>query len=930
MRECCEEGSLPLVGRDDELRQVRDLIAGIGERGASLLVVGEAGIGKSSILAEATRSARERGLTVLAATGIQAETQLTCSGLHQLLRPIIDRIEDLPTPQGNALRAAFGMTSEAAPDIFLTALATLEMLSDVAQSGPIVVVADDAQWLDRATSDVLAFVSRRLEAEPIVLLAAIRDGFDSPLRSEALGEMRLGRLTPESAARVLDGHTSSLSVEDRATVLRQAIGNPLALVELAHAVAASDGEDVAFSDLSHGPALTERLERAFSARVTDLPPATQRFLLVAALDDDDGLPETLRAATVLESTSKAEPEGDVLAPAIEAKVITVEDGTISFRHPLIRSAIAQSATLLQRSAAHSALADLMVDQPDRRIWHRAAASLGPDEGIAVDLEAAADRAVRQGSPAVAIAALERAARLSVGTVSRGARLLHAAELAFELGRYDWMGRILSEVRPLDAAALERRRRSWVLALSLRGPVTAMEGANIGAAIEAVEGARRDHDVDLALNLLTLIASRCWWVVPDDTIMRRLVEAAERLGLRQGDPNLLHTQALTPVERGSVVLAELERHARAGLDDPAAARLLGTVAVWMGAFDLAADFLVVAVEGLRREGRLGLLARALVSQAWVAVQLGTWSVAVPAAEEGLRLAAETGQPFFPTWAQETQALIAAARGDAARVESLLATVERDAVQFASPAMMQIVVHARGSAALAAGRHDEAFAQLRRLNDPSDPSFHPVGQGWAVADLAEAAIGSGHIDDVRPIVADLERVARTMPSRWLHIGLRHARAVLAADAAAEGLFQAALDADLTRWPLARARLQLAYGSWLRRQRRVAESRAPLRAARDGFDALGLTSWAERARQELRASGEASRSRSADAIDHLTPQELQIAQLAARGLSNREIGQQLYLSHRTVGFHLYRIFPKLDVTSRAQLGAALATGRLAPVDA
>jgi DNA-binding NarL/FixJ family response regulator len=171
---------------------------------------------------------------------------------------------------------------------------------------------------------------------------------------------------------------------------------------------------------------------------------------------------------------------------------------------------------------------------------------------------------------------------------------------------------------------------------------------------------------------------------------------------------------------------------------------------------------------------------------------------------------------------------------------------------------------------------------------------------------------------------------MPSPWLHIGLRHARAVLAADAGAEDLFQAALDADLTRWPQARARLQLAYGSWLRRQRRVAESRAPLRAARDGFDALGLTSWAERARQELRASGEASRSRSADAIDHLTPQELQIAQLAARGLSNREIGQQLYLSHRTVGFHLYRIFPKLDVTSRAQLGAALATGRLAPVDA
>ena len=363
---------------------------------------------------------------------------------------------------------------------------------------------------------------------------------------------------------------------------------------------------------------------------------------------------------------------------------------------------------------------------------------------------------------------------------------------------------------------------------------------------------------------------------------------------------------------------LEHHARVGLEDPAAARLLGTAAVWMGALDLAADFLAVAVDGLRRQGRLGLLTRALVAQAWVAVHLGTWSVAAPAADEGLRLAAETGQPFFPTWAHQVQALIAAARGATEQADSLLGTVERDAVEFASPAMMQIVVHARGSGALSGGRHDEAFSHLRRLNDPSDPSFHPVGQGWAVADLAEAAIGSGHVDDVRPIVAGLEKLATTMPSPWLQIGLRHARAVLAADAEAEDLFQAALDADLTRWPLARARLQLAYGSWLRRQRRVAESRAPLRAARDGFDALGLTSWAERARQELRASGEASRSRSTDALDHLTPQELQIAQLAARGLSNREIGQQLYLSHRTVGFHLYRIFPKLEVTSRAQLGA------------
>ena len=382
---------------------------------------------------------------------------------------------------------------------------------------------------------------------------------------------------------------------------------------------------------------------------------------MAALDDEHGLSESLRAAAILEGTLPPEPDVEVVAPAIEAKVITVDDGVIRFRHPLIRSAIAQSADLSQRYAAHAALADSMVDRPDRRIWHRAAASLGPDEEIAVDLEAAADQAVRQGGIAVAISALERAARMSATPVGRGGRLLRAAELASDLGRYDWMGRILGEVGPLDDASLEQRRRSWVLALSLRGPVTAMESANIGAAIEAVEHARRNEDLDLALNLLALITSRCWWVVPGETIMRRVVEAAEGLGLPQTDPRLLHTQALTPVERGWIVMEGLEHHARVGLEDPAAARLLGTAAVWMGALDLAADFLAVAVDGLRRQGRLGLLTRALVAQAWVAVHLGTWSVAAPAADEGLRLAAETGQPFFPTWAHQVQALIAAARG-----------------------------------------------------------------------------------------------------------------------------------------------------------------------------------------------------------------------------------------------------------------------------
>lgn len=713
-------------------------------------------------------------------------------------------------------------------------------------------------------------------------------------------------------------------------MLLEAIGNPLALMELTWAVATGDGSRGALPELSARLALTARLERAFSARATDLPTATQQLLLVASLNDGDAVSETLGAAAILGGRSGTDLNVEALGPAVAGQLIALEGNTIRFNHPLIRSAIAQAAGLVQRSAAHGALAAMLVDQPDRQIWHRAASSLGPDEEIAIDLETAASRAEHLGGIGVAISAFERAARLSTDPVRRGGRHLRAAELAFELGRYDIMARVLDEAGPLDAGPLEQRRQSWIRALSLRGPVTAMEGGNIRSAIEAAERARDDGDLDLAVNLLLLTSSRCWWIVPSDEISRGVVEAAERLGLPPSDPRLLQIQALTAADRCTVVIQELSRHAREGTGDAIAARLLGTAAVWVGALDLAAGFFAVAVDGLRAQGRLGLLTRSLVAQAWVAVNLGTWSVAAPAADEGSRLAAETGQPFFVAWADQVRAMVAAARGDAEQAEALLAAVERDAVVLGAPAVMQIVEHARGLAALAAGQHADAFSHIRRMFEPSDPAFHPVARCWAIGDLVEAAIHSGNADEARPIVAELETVAARMPSPWLHIGLRYARAQLAVDEKAEDLFQVALDADLARWPLARARLQLAYGSWLRRRRRVAESRVPLRAARDGFDGLGLVAWGDRARVELRASGESSRTRSPDAFDQLTPQELQIAQLAARGLSNRDIGQQLYISHRTVGFHLYRIFPKLDITSRAQLAAVLAREQLALAEA
>ena len=499
---------MPLFGRDQELRDVHALIAKAGEGGGALLVLGEAGIGKSSILAAATDRAGELGMTVLAATGIQAETQLAFAGLHQLLRPIIGRLDALPPPQRNALLAAFGMTDEAAPDLFLTALATLEVLSDVAEETPVLVVADDTQWLDRATTDVLSFLARRLTSDPIVLLAALREGFDSPLRDARLTELLLDRLDRLASEQVLDAYAPSLPSAARARVLHDALGNPLALTELTETLETGDGDRGALAEPSARLALTARLERAFSARARDLPVATQLLLLVAALNDGDEVAETLGAAAILDGRSVTDLNVEAIGPAIFGQLIALDGNAIRFRHPLIRSAIAQAAGLPQRSAAHAALAAMLVDQPDRRIWHRAASSLVPDETIAIELENAASRAERQGGIGVAISALERAARLSTDPVGRGGRHLRAAELAFELGREDIMARVLDEAGPLDGGPLEQRRQSWIRALSLRGPVTAMEGANIRSVIEAAERARDVGDLDLAINLLGMTSERC--------------------------------------------------------------------------------------------------------------------------------------------------------------------------------------------------------------------------------------------------------------------------------------------------------------------------------------------------------------------------------------------------------------------------------------
>jgi ATP/maltotriose-dependent transcriptional regulator MalT len=324
--------------------------------------------------------------------------------------------------------------------------------------------------------------------------------------------------------------------------------------------------------------------------------------------------------------------------------------------------------------------------------------------------------------------------------------------------------------------------------------------------------------------------------------------------------------------------------------------------------------------LRAEGRLGLLAQALVSQAWAGFFLGNWNVAGPAAAEAGRLARETGQPRWAAAADLVDATLAALRGDYDRSESMTDEAERLLLPMVAHPTLAFARLARGLAALGRAQHADAYDNLRRMFDPADIAYHPFVRCWAIGDLAEAAARSGHGPQVRPLVEELAEAARSSRSPLLQVSVAYARTQLADDAQAAAYFDDAFAVDMSMWPLHRARLLLAYGSWLRRQRRIAESRTPLRAARELFDALGALPWGERARQELRASGETSQRRTPEALEQLTAQELQIAQMAADGLTNREIGQKLYLSHRTVGSHLYRLFPKLGVSSRSQLRTLL----------
>ncbi|MEV6877176.1 AAA family ATPase [Amycolatopsis sp. NPDC051128] len=930
---------MALHGRETELKELGELVDGPEGR-SGVLVRGEAGIGKSALVAETAAAASVAGLRVLRTAGAEAEQNLAYAGLHQLLYPVRRGVAGLPAPQRAALRTALGLAEGAEPSTYLVGLAALTLLAEEAAAKPLLLVAEDVHWLDRASADVLAFVARRIEHEPIVLVATLRDGAETPLRDAGLAPIVLGRLSAEAAAELLDAVAPRLAPAVRTRLLAEAAGHPLALTELPSAMTGLDGLDPVLP-------LTERLERTFTVRAASLPAPTRTALLVAALNETTSLAETLAATgallatgtdpehpgalgagadSVREFAAAAHPGGfapataadpEILAPAVDARLIELSAGAVTFRHPLMRSAIPAAAAFAERRQAHLALAGTLRDQPDRRAWHQAAATAGPDEDVAAELERTAERARHRGGAAAAIAALEQAARLTEEPDPRTDRLLRAAELAVESGRRETAERLVRAARPADP----RRRAVASRLLSefedgvREDPARVAELAGVAGSVAA------DGQDDAAMRILWSAAMRCFWTEPGDAARRALLAVADRLPVPDDDPRVVAVTAyVAPFERGDVVLARLRELAGATGADPEVDRYLGSAALQVGAFDLAARFSAAAAPGLRAQGRLGLLPRALAVQAWSRARLGDLTGAAPAAAEAARFAQETGQPFMFGLATAVQAEIAALRGDHKQAKTLADEAERAGLAAGARPVLATVQFARGLTALSEGRFEDAFADLRRLLDPTDPAYQLALRAYCVAELTEAAVRAGQADAMREILRELAPLAASTPSPALHIGLRYARAVLAPGGAAAELFAEALRADLTGWPAERGRVHLAFGEWLRRQRRVVESRTHLRTARETFDALGMTAWAERARRELRGAGESSPNRGPDAREKLTPHELSIAQLAADGLTNREIGQRLYLSHRTVGTHLHRIFPKLGVSSRADLAGML----------
>ena len=654
-----------LVGRDHELSVLTDLIGRVHERGGATVVLGEPGIGKSSLLRAAAEYGRQESLQVLVTTGIEAEAQLPFAGLHQLLWPVLGAAGQLPAAQQSALSSAFGTGDGQQPEPFMIALATLNLLADLAAQRPVVLIVDDVQWLDRPSQDVLTFIARRVSADPIILIGSIRTGHDVALAEAGLPELDIRGLDDQSARAVLAAHGGDLSQANQERVLHEALGNPLALVELPKALRGS--QDLGLEMLP----LTARLERAFAARVADLQPLARDAVLIAAVDYADEVPEILAGASVLAGQQVSVGS---LEEAASAGLIRFDDLHVRFRHPLVRSGILQLESTARRYAANAALAEILVDDPYRRAWHRASSITGPDDAVADELESNHVIALRRGSVTGAILMLERSAQLTTDSAKRGRRLLLAAEHAFGLGRADLVDELLNRAARTSLSRLDQARMAWLREIFNDG--VPGDADRVFTLSDIAHEAIAAGDSGLALNLLLAAALRCWWADTGPAARAQVAEVAHLIEGSADDPRYVAVLAVSdPVAQAREVIGLLDAMVLESVADPAALWMLGMAAHAVGDPVHAVDFLDRAESQLRQQGRLALLSQVLIMQVLDNIEIGDWDRAAASVEEGNRLARETGQPIWDTGSLSLHAMVIALRGDHEKAQAIAAEVEQ---------------------------------------------------------------------------------------------------------------------------------------------------------------------------------------------------------------------------------------------------------------
>jgi DNA-binding CsgD family transcriptional regulator len=882
-------------------------------RSGVLVVRGDPGAGKTALLEYAVESAA--GLGVARVAGVESEMELAFAALQQLCAPMLGKLEGLPDPQRDALGVAFGLKIGAAPDRFLVGLAALSLLSEAAGQQPLLCVIDDAQWLDRASAQALAFVARRLLAEPVALVFAAREQGEE---FRGLPELLVGGLRDGDAQELLSSVIRGpLDERVRDRIIAETRGNPLALLELPQGVTPADlAGGFGLPDV---PGLSGRIEDSFRRRLEVLPAATQRLMLVAAAEPVGEPALVWRAAEQLGIGAGA------LAPAADAGLLTVGE-RVTFRHPLVRSAAYRAASPAERRAAHQALADATDPQadPDRRAWHRAQATLGPDEDVASELERSASRAEARGGLAAAAAFLERAAALTLDPARRAERALAAAQAKYHAGAFDAALGLLAtaEAGPPDHF---RRARTDLL----RGQIAFASGHTSDAPPLLLKAARQLERLDPRLARETYLDALAAATFADRLALgggiREVAEAARIAppppGPTRPSDLLLDGLALLICEGYPAGAPVLRRAVSAfrGTDVSAEEELRwlwlachAAAMVWDHAsWDVLSDR---QVRLARDAGALFTLPMAFNTRSAAHLFAGEFTEAasmVAQAESVIEATGSSIAPYGPLG-------LAVFRGQETQAAELTRAISNDASRRGEGRALSFAQWAAAVLFNSLGRYEEALATAQRASQDS-----PAGQfaSWALVELIEAAARSAVPERAAGALQRLSDIARACETDWVLGAEARSRALVSDGTAAENLYREAIDrVGRTRLRVELGRAHLLYGEWLRRQRRKRDARDQLASAYEIFDSIGAAAFAERARTELRATGAQALKRTTGTPDLLTAQEALIARLASQGASNAQIAAQLFISPATVAYHLGKVFAKLGVSSRSQLAPAL----------